>query len=283
MEITHQTINIEKIIKGKTGKYYKFIPDFIINLFKKLLHEDELNKYLYKNKDKIGIDFATAILLDFGCEINVIGKENLKADGRYIVAANHPLGGLDGMALISEIGKIKGNVLFPVTDFLLFLPTLEPIFVPINKTGKNAIENQKKLKQAFDSDATILYFPAGLCSRKNKKGEIRDLKWKKTFVTKAKETKRDIIPVYINGKNSNFFYNLARFRRMLNINLNIEQAFLVNEMFKQRGQSIDIHIGKPIKNSYLEKSSYGDARIANRIEDYVYSLNNCPVEFNIEQ
>ena len=154
--------------------------------------------------------------------------------GRYIIASNHPLGGLDGVALMQVMGRKRKDIVFPVNDILLYLPNLRELFIPINKHGSNN-ENVEIIQKTFESEKMILYFPAGLVSRKQK-GGIMDLEWRKTFISKSKQYKRDIIPVHIDGRNSSFFYSLANLRKMLNIKANIEMLFLPDEMYKQKNK-----------------------------------------------
>lgn len=272
MEISNKFIDLEKIIGSKNPKVLKFIPSFVMNYLKKVIHVDELNAAIYRNRDKIGVDFATAILEDFGAIIKVQGLENITPNGRYILASNHPLGGLDGLALISRIGSFRKDILFPVNDLLMNLPQLKPIFIPINKHGKNT-ENIQILEQAFSSNAMMLFFPAGLVSRKQKNGIIKDLEWKKTFITKAKQYQRDIIPVYIDGVNSNFFYNLAKLRKKAGIKANFEMLYLVDEMYKQKNKTINIILGKPISYNTFDKN-FTDQQWAEKLKNHVYSLDN---------
>ncbi len=270
IETSEKFLDLERIISAKNPKILKFIPRFVMNYLKKVIHMDELNGAIHRNRFKTGSEFATAILEDFGANIEVHGLENIASDGRYIIASNHPLGGLDGLALISRIGRCRKDFLFPVNDILMNLQQLKPVFVPINKHGKNT-ENIQILEQAFKSQAMMLFFPAGLVSRKQKGGVIKDLEWKKTFITKAKQYQRDVIPVYIDGINSNFFYNLANFRKWLGIKANFEMLYLVDEMYKQKNKTVNIYIGIPI--SYLEfdkKSS--DQQWAEKVKKHVYSL-----------
>ena len=174
------------------------------------------------------------------------------------------------MALISRIGSFRKDILFPVNDLLMNLPQLKPIFIPINKHGKNT-ENIQILEQAFSSNAMILYFPAGLVSRKQKSGIIKDLEWKKTFIAKAKQYQRDIVPVYIDGVNSNFFYNLANFRKKIGVKANFEMLYLVDEMYKQKSKTINIILGKPISYTTFDKN-FTDQQWAEKVKNHVYSL-----------
>jgi len=173
------------------------------------------------------------------------------------------------MALMWVIGKIRKDIVFPVNDLLMNIPNLKDLFIPINKHGSNA-SNIRIIEDTFASDKAMLYFPAGLCSRKQKDG-ICDLEWKKSFITKARTHKRDIIPCFINGRNSDWFYNLARIRAFLRIKSNIEMLYLVDEMYKQRDKEIVITFGKPISYTIFDKQKT-DLSWAQILKSHVYSL-----------
>jgi putative hemolysin len=270
MEITRNFLDIEKVIGSKNPNLLKALPSFIIRYLKRILHQDFLNDAIWRNRDKFGIDFADAIIHDFGINVEVDDIQNLPAEGRLIIASNHPLGGIDGMALIKEVGKVRPEVIFPVNDLLMNVPGLKPVFIPINKHGKNN-ENVKIIDDSFASEKTILYFPAGLVSRKQRGGVIRDLDWKKTFITKAKRYKRDVVPVYISGRNTDWFYNLAMWRKRLGIKSNIEMLYLVDEMVRQKGMTIRIIFGKPIPWTTFDKTKT-DAAWAGYVKDIVYRM-----------
>jgi len=171
-----------------------------------------------------------------------------------------------------EVGDIFPNVQFIVNDILLNIENLDPIFVPVNKHGKQSSEYVRRIDETYRSEAQVLNFPAGLCSRKVK-GQIVDLEWHKSFINKAKKHQRDIIPVYISGRNSGFFYNLARIRALLGIKANIEMLYLPNEMFKQQEKNIDIIFGKPIDYRVLDKR-FTPREWAQKIKNHVYQLGN---------
>ena len=268
--ITERFIDLENIFKSKNPKLVKLLPGFVFNYLRKVIHEKEVNSLLFQNRNKFGLDFIDEALKKFGVKITIKGLENIPETGRYIIASNHPLGGLDGLALMNVVGKLRKDIVFPVNDLLLFLPNLKELFIPINKHGSNT-ENIRIIHDTFASDKLILYFPAGLVSRKQS-GKIIDLEWKKTFISKAKQYHRDIIPVYINGKNSNFFYNLANIRKFLKIKANIEMLYLADEMYKQKNKTINIIFGKPIPYSLFDKK-YNYKEWAEKVKQYVYALS----------
>ena len=254
------------------------IPEWLFRKIQRLLHEDDINEILTKYADQQGVDFINAVVADFNLDVVLKGVDNLMASERVLVASNHPLGGLDGIALIGAIGNNRGEVLTPVNDFLMFVKNLQPIFIPVSKVGSattNREDNLRLFNETFAGDATICYFPFGLCSRKTKGGKIMDLDWKKTFVTKSKAYQRDIVPVHIEGRNSNFFYNLAMWRKRLGIKVNIEMAFLVDEFFKQRNKQLTISFGKPIPYQELDRR-FTDAQWAEKLRAFSYQLAQDP-------
>ena len=261
--------DVEIILASKNPALHKLLPGFILNYIKKIIHQDELNAIVTDNKNSYGLDFLDAVLKGFGVKIVYKGLENIPEKGRWIVASNHPLGGLDGMALMWVVGKRRKDIAFPVNDLLMNIDNLKGLFIPINKHGSNA-GNVRLIEETFASDKAMLYFPAGLCSRKQK-GGICDLEWKKSFISKARTHQRDIIPCHINGRNSNWFYNLARLRAFLGLKANIEMLYLVDEMYKQRNKEIVITFGKPIAYSIFDKRKT-DLNWAQELKAYIYTL-----------
>lgn len=267
-------IDLRKIFTAKVPKLMKYMPNWLFRKIQRLLHEDDINEILTKYADKQGLDFINAVVADFNLEVELRGVDNLMASDRILVASNHPLGGLDGIALIGAVGNHRGETLTPVNDFLMFVQNLRPIFIPVSKVGSATANREESLKlfnETFAGDATICYFPFGLCSRKTDDGKIMDLDWKKTFVTKSRAFQRDIVPVHIDGRNTDFFYNLARWRKKLKIKANIEMAFLVDEFFKQRNKKLVISFGKPIPYQTFDKR-FTDAQWAEKLRTFSYQL-----------
>jgi putative hemolysin len=263
-------LNLEKVIANKNPRLLKILPRFVLTYLKKIIHQDDLNEIVRQHGDLYDLDFLDVVLRDFGVSIIYEGLENVPVDGRWIIASNHPLGGLDGMALMWVVGKVRKDILFPVNDLLMNIPNLKGLFIPINKHGSN-IGNVKTIDDAFASEKAMLFFPAGLCSRKQK-GEICDLEWKKSFISKARAHRRNIIPCYINGRNSAWFYNLARLRAFLGIKANIEMLYLVDEMYKQGSKEIVISFGKPISYTIFDKK-IPDLEWARKLKNHVYRLS----------
>ena len=279
-------IDLRKIFTAKVPKLMNHMPEWLFRKIQRLLHEADINEILAKYADKQGLDFINAVVADFNLEVVLEGVDNLMKSDRILVASNHPLGGLDGIALIGTVGNHRGETLTPVNDFLMFVKNLQPIFIPVSKVGSATANREESLKlfnDTFAGDATICYFPFGLCSRKAKGGKVMDLDWKKTFVTKSRAYQRDIVPAHIEGRNSDFFYNLARFRKRLGIKVNIEMAFLVDEFFKQRNNTLTITFGNPIPYQTFDRR-FSDAEWAEKLRKFSYQLpKNADIFFEPEK
>lgn len=265
-------IDIEKVFADKNPKLLKIIPHFLIQYLKKITHQDEINEFIVKNREITGVEFAKKVLELFGISIRVNGLEKIPQNDRYVFASNHPLGGLDGIAFIVAVSERFEDLKFPVNDILLNIEGLKDIFIPVNKHGGHSREAVNKIEQAFASESHILYFPAGLVSRKIK-GQITDLEWKNSFMKKAIACQRSIVPVHISGCNRPFFYNLANLRRNLGIKSNIEMLYLVDEMYNIQTKEIVINFGKPVTHQEL-KSEFTVNQWVTRIRQKTYDLAN---------
>lgn len=238
-------IDVGEVLRSKNPFLAKAVPGFLINYLKRIIHQDEINEILWRYSHLRDAEFIRATLEFMHITFRVFGRDNIPVSGRYFFVSNHPLGGLDGLVFMDELSKHFKDIKFPVNDILMNLENLKGIFLPINKHGGQAKDAIRQLEETYASESQILYFPAGLCSRK-KKGTIKDLPWHKSFIAKAIQHKRDIVPCFFDGRNSNFFYNLANFRTGLGIRSNFEMLYLPDEMFSQKGKMITLVFGKVI-------------------------------------
>ncbi|MFC3414854.1 1-acyl-sn-glycerol-3-phosphate acyltransferase [Algoriphagus hitonicola] len=263
-------VDIEKAIESKNPTLLKWLPGFVISYIKKITHEDWLNQIMAKIGHLKGLEFVNAAIEEFGLEVELTGGEHIPKEGGVIIASNHPLGGLDGIALMYAVGRIRPDIRFLVNDLLMAFENFQPIFVPVNKHGKNSSKALDSIEEVFAGDFAVMIFPAGLVSRKSERG-IKDLVWKKSFIAKAKKYQKDILPCFVEGQNSKFFYNLASWRKKLGVKANIEMFFLVDEMYRQTGSKVTIHIGQPIVPQQLD-SSKSDIEWAAFVKEKVYEL-----------
>lgn len=276
MQLTENTIDVDKILRSKMGEKAERVPRFVVRWLKKILHQDELNEFLWNAREETGTPWLKHALRRLNNEVRVHGAENLpKADDtrRYTFVSNHPLGGIDGVAIGSVIGEhYNDNFRYLVNDLLMNLPGLAPLCIPINKTGRQSRDFPKMVEAGFASDHHMVLFPAGLCSRKIK-GEIHDLPWTKTFIVKSVQTQRDVVPMYFSGQNSPRFYRIANLCKRLGLKFNVAMLFLSDEMFRNEGKTFDLYIGKPIPWQTFD-SSRTPKQWAQWVQEKVYQLRD---------
>lgn len=267
-------IDVDKILQSKVGDKAKRVPRFLVSWLKRRLHQDEVNAFLEKEGDIQGVPWVEDVVEHLGMKLVIEGEENLPSSEdpkRYTFVSNHPLGGLDGVALGAVLGRrYEGQIKYLVNDLLMNLPGLAPLCIPINKTGKQSRQFPLMVEAGFKSENHIIMFPAGLCSRKQK-GVIRDLPWNKTFITKSVETQRDIVPIHFGGRNSEKFYRIANICKFFRLKFNVAMIYLVDEMFGNRDKTFVVKIGKPIPWQTFDKSRT-PLQWAQYVQDEVYKL-----------
>lgn len=267
-------IDIEKIFKDKNPGAYKWTPKFLINYIKRVVHEDDVNRFENENHEKFEFEYLDAALKEVAAKITFSGLENVPASGACIIASNHPLGGIDGMALLQIVGTIRKDLSFLVNDILTQLVNFGKLFVPVNKVGATSGQNLRRIDEVYASDGVTMIFPAGLVSRKID-GKIQDLKWNRSFIKKAVQYNQPVVPVLVNGKLSPFFYRFSNFRKSIGIKANVEMLYLVNELYKLRNNATHIIFGKPIPAEVFDKSRSAD-EWAEAMRQYVYELKDHP-------
>jgi putative hemolysin len=273
-QITEKTIDIDNILKDKMGAKAKWVPRPLVSWLKRVIHQDQVNAYLWDSRNKVGTDWLEECVRYLQMTLEIKGMENLhsKDDGRlYTIVSNHPLGGADGVALGAIIGRhFDSRFRYLVNDLLMNLPGLAPLCIPINKTGHQSRNFPAIVKAGFESQYHMLMYPAGICSRRQKDGTIRDIPWSKTFIQKSVEYHRDVVPIHFGGQNSPFFYKLANFSDKY-LPFNLAMLYLVDEMYKNVGKTFEVRIGKPIPWQTFDKSKT-PRQWAQYVQDIVYKL-----------
>ncbi len=264
-------IEVRKLIADKNPGLLKWLPGFFIRWIEKIIHQKEVNEFMAEHEDSDPYVFCKGALDYMNFDVSVTGLENIPPPpSKVILASNHPLGGMDAVSMVHLFKEARPDIKFIVNDLLMALRNLKDRFIGVNKVGRNAVESLQKVEKQFAEGTATVIFPAGLVSRKID-GQIMDLEWKKTFISKAKKYNIPVIPIHIGGGLTNRFYNLANFRKFLGIKVNIEMFFLVDELFKQKNMKIDIIIGKAILPETFDASK-NDKEWAEWMKTQVYSL-----------
>ncbi len=168
-------VDIDEMLRTKAPGPYKFIPGFVIRWVKKAVHEKDINDFLSEHGHTRDLDFIQASIEHLGADVIIKGIENIPRTGGYIFASNHPLGGLDGLAIINSIAKVRTDIKFFVNELLLELKQLDNILVPVNINGNSTRKMLSDVDKIYSSEMAIPIFPAGMVSRKFKGNDIKDL------------------------------------------------------------------------------------------------------------
>ena len=267
-------IDVDKVLRDRLSGHYKYIPRFVVRWLERTICQDRLNAILEKMAGKNSVDAATSALDEMNITVKATGLDHLY-DGRFMFVSNHPLGGLDGLALISLLGnRYDKKIKFLVNDLLMAVEPLRGVFLPVNKYGKQSRDVATQIEEALKSDNQFITFPAGLCSRMQPDGSIADLPWQKAAVVHATNYQRDIVPVYFDAHNSRFFYRFAKWRKRLGIKFNIELIFLPKEMLKKCGNTLQVIIGEPIPWTAIDASR--PKQEAARLREIVINMAPAP-------
>lgn len=267
-------VDVDAVMRAKLGRRYRWYLCPVASLLKRIIHQKGLNGILERHGHLRGADFCKAALADLDITVRANGLENLPppTQRRVIFASNHPLGGPDGLALIQFMHDYYGgDVYVVVNDLLMAVEPLRDAFVPVNKHGAQGHAGVRALDAALASDNPVLFFPAGLVSRK-RNGVIADLAWKKTFVSKAVEYHRDVVPLFFTGHNSRTFYRLARLREKSGLKFNAEMVRLPAELFRLRGKTLTINCGRPVPWQQLHTGPDA-AKSVEHIRSLVYAMD----------
>ena len=239
-------IDIQAVLKAKNPALARWVPRFAVRWVERLVCADRLNEILDRYSDRDPIGFIDGALGYIGVTYQVHGAENIPTSQKVLFAANHPLGGVDGMILAAAVDKIRPDVRLIVNDILLNIEPLRPIFVGVNKHGGQDCSFALRMDELYASDSPIINFPAGLCSRRGADGVVSDPSWRKSFVPRSVASGRVVVPTYVRAFNSPWFYRVARWRTKLGIKANLEMILLPRQVFYQKGRTVDIFFGKPI-------------------------------------
>ena len=269
-------IDIGAVIREKAPRAARWIPRPVVTWLRRTIHEREINHILANYWSLPPQEFIRAAFREWQVSYSVEGLDRLDPKGRYLFVSNHPFGGMDGMMLADKLLEHFGDARVVVNDLLMHLEPLRPLWIPVNKHGSQNSAYARKFDEEFFGERPILTFPAGLCSR-TVNGRVTDPEWKISFLKKAYSSQRKIVPVFVEGRLSNFFYRVYHLRKALGVKFNIEMLWLPDEMFSQKGRHFRIVVGDPITVAELQPCGSLREQVE-EVRKKVYSLEKTLLE-----
>lgn len=239
-------ISTKEIIKSKFPSFLSGFPDVFSKIFylslDRILFIPRINRFLEKHGDKTGIEFIEELFdeLDISYKLSNKDREKIPSEGKLIIVANHPLGGLDGLVLLKLVSEIRNDVKIIANDVLMNIQNLADYFLPFDLLSKKDLKkNYTLISEALKKENAIIIFPAGEVARLTIKG-IKDKKWNKGAVYFAEKFQTPVLPIFIRGRNSFLFYFISLFSKKLSMFL------LPYELFNKKNKSYEIKIDHPI-------------------------------------
>ena len=253
------------------SKFLKLATAFLRTLF----HESEVQQFEQRYRHLSGIDFVAQVLdyFDFTYSVSERDLEKIPTYGRLVIVANHPIGTLDGLALLKMIHRVRPDVKVVANQMLGTLQALKPLLLTVDNIGGKTTRNSlKEIVEFVGNESAVIIFPAGEVSRLGAKG-IKDGEWSKGFLTIANSAKAPVLPIHINGRNSMLFYTLSMIAKPLST------FWLVHEMFKQENKSIVFTVGEKIEQDGFRQQNVNlrDTAALFRRHTYMLGSGRAPV------
>jgi putative hemolysin len=264
-------INVERVITEKYPSFTqkpKTLQNTALFCLRKLIHEEEINRFLELHENTIGFEFVESVLDYFNFSYSLSHKDrlNIPSTGRVVIVANHPLGALDGLALLKMVGEVRRDVRIVANDVLSHFSQLESLFLPVDNLGKATIKRDiARIIESLRREEAIIVFPAGEVSRAGMTG-IKDSHWNSGFLRFAKKANAPILPVFVGGKNSALFYSMSY------VNKSLSGLLLANEMFNKRSVTLPMRVGEPIPFDQIDAIPLSLNEKAKLLKKHLYRI-----------
>ncbi len=264
-------IDVERVLVDKFPSWSDkpaAVRNPTMGLLKRLFYQNQVNAFLDDNAEKSGFDFVDAVLeyFDFSYSVSAKDRSNIPAEGRLIIIANHPIGSLDGLALIKLVAEVRQDVKVLANDMLSSFEALSELIIPVdNMSGGSALRSYRRVNAALNDEGVVIVFPAGEVSRARPTG-VKDTSWRSGFLHFSRKSGAPLLPVHIEAKNSLLFYSASTLFKPLGA------ALLPHEMFNKRSRTIHFRIGELIASSELVTDKVRDKTLVKRLKKHLYRV-----------
>ncbi len=264
-------IQVERLIADKSPQFFQKSPLLTrptLSVLRYLFHEREVNRFLETHEHSQGFEFIDRVLdhFNFSYQASQVDRRNIPASGRVMIVANHPLGALDGLALLRLVGEIRADVKIIANEMLMKFDGLREQVLPVdNLTGKTGRQQLQAMVDCLQREEAVIIFPAGEVSRFSISG-IKDTRWNLSYLKLALKSNSPLLPVHVGGRNSLLFYTSSILYRPLS------SLLLAHEMFKQRNRRIPIQVGQPIPIQELAQLPLGIKEKNRLIKRHLYRI-----------
>ena len=266
-----KAISIERIVSENfpaISRRPPLIKNGLFRFLRWLSREHEINRFMRQHQDASAPEFVDHVLdyFDFSLSINENERENIPTEGRVVIVANHPIGTLDGLALLKLVRSVRPDVRIVANDILMQFRPLQPLLLPVDNMSQTGYkESTTRIVDALKNDEAVIIFPAGEVSRAGPAG-IKDARWQSGFLHFARKTNSPILPIHLGGRNSSLFYSLSTLAKP------IGTLMLMREMFKQHQVTLPVRIGQLIPLAQFDINALSNRDKIKLLKKHVYRL-----------
>lgn len=246
----------------------KITAPIVKSILRRMLHEQAFVDFAEEFPHLRGIEFVEQVLdyFSFSYTVSDRERENIPPSGKVMIIANHPIGSLDGLALLKLVHEIRSDVRIVANDLLMSLEPLRRLLLPVRVlTGASSREHIQRIHRSLEEGEAVIMFPSGEVSRLGLSG-IRDGMWYQGFLRMAQRAKAPILPIHISGRNSLPFYIASLLVKPLST------LMLVGQMFHQRRKQISMTIGSIIPYQSYRSLPIHDHEKIELIKNHLYRI-----------
>jgi putative hemolysin len=193
-----------------------------------------------------GETFVERALHTLDIAADATGLERIPSQGATIVAANHPHGMVDGLALAGAVSRVRRDVRVLANRALTIVPELAEMCLFVDPSGHarasaRSVGGMRGAVAWLREGRALIVFPAGEVAHTFTGDQLtpRDAQWHPVAGRLAALTGASVVPVFIEGRNREWFYRAGRLHPLL------RTLLLPREFLRQRGARVTLHVGAP--------------------------------------
>ena len=226
-----------------------FKPRILSAVIEKVLGLDRLAQiYDRRPAGCTAHEFLQYTLEALGVSLDLVNASNLEEiprTGPVLIVANHPLGGLEGVAIAKVIADIRPDLKVLTNELLRRIPELADIFIGVDVLSSDAaagnVSSIKQVHKHLKHGGAVLIFPAGMVSAYERgHRRIQDRAWNRLAGQLLKRYQATCLPVHVGGTNSRLFYAAGM------IHPRLRTALLPRQLANKQGFKLELRFGRPI-------------------------------------
>lgn len=200
--------------------------------------------------DMSGPEAMSFVSTMLNLQLDITGLDRIPRQGPFILAANHPTGIADGVAVYDLVKARRPDIaIFTNRDAVRVARRFDEVLIPVewredHKSREKTKETLIRTAEAFEEGKSVVLFPSGRIAYWAD-DQLNERPWQATLVTLARRYKVPIVPVHVRSRNSGLFYLFSR------ISSELRDMTVFYELLNKSGTGFGLSVGKPIPHESL--------------------------------